>query len=52
MATYVQVAGENCFNCNARHSDSHPARVSTPKSSRGARTRQSELDSRNLVGVS
>jgi transposase len=36
----------------ARHSDSHPARVSTPKSSCGARARQSELDSRNLVAVS
>src|SRR5436853_5853745 len=29
---------------NARHNDSHPARVSTPKSSCGARARQSELD--------
>ena len=37
---------------NARHSDSHPARVSTPKSSCGVRARQSELDSRNLVTVS
>jgi hypothetical protein len=35
---------------NARHS--HPARVSTPKSSCGARARQSELDSRHLAAVS
>ena len=34
------------------HRDSHPARVSTPKSSCGARARQSELAARNLVAVS
>jgi len=37
---------------SAHHSDSHPARVSTAKSSCGARPRQSELDSRDLVSVS
>ena len=41
-----------CRQRNARHNDSHPARVSTPQSSCGARARQSELDSRNLVAVS
>jgi hypothetical protein len=35
---------------NARHS--RPARMSTPKSSCGARARKSELDSRHLDAVS
>jgi len=47
--TPVEIGRSLLVGAAKRHS--HPARVSTPKSSCGARARQSELDSLNLVAV-